>query len=183
MTSHIRHHLNAPSDQSYKERRAWHQEDFKTKPSALHLVMMRTRHLDTADVILSQCVSQHVCVWALITCVWRWFFFICSLKRLFHKQLCWGHWFGRQKPAFYFLSRRDASVTHTFKDHQWGRKTSVVVEGWKKEIGLNPGVPHTQKTHLFDPHVFKFYTFSFVRQWPRVTELLSVVLLSQCISL
>lgn len=43
-------------------------------------------------------------------------FFMRSLGRLFHKQLCWGHWFKWQKPVFYCLDthHRRLCQTHTY---------------------------------------------------------------------
>lgn len=162
MTTHTRHHLKALSDQSHKEKRTRHQEDFQTNPSAIHLVLMRTRHLDSTCVILSDCVSlcvyEHFIVY--INYMWGGFFlifFICSLEQLFHKQLCWGHWFRWQKPALYFRSRRDASVKHTHTH----TRSDIISEGGKhlswlkagKEMGLNPRVPHTH-TPFWSPHLW-----------------------------
>lgn len=42
-------------------KRTWHQVDFQTEPSAFHLVLMRTQHLDSTCVILFELVQLCVC--------------------------------------------------------------------------------------------------------------------------
>lgn len=141
------------------EKRTWHQVDYQTEPSAFHLVLMRTRHLDSTCVILFELVQLCVC-WCVnytLLCVHQLHvakrFITCSLEWLLHKQLCWGHWFKWQNP----VTPSNAHI-HT---QTWLHTSSVrkedICRGWRLEKKPNRTlVPHTHIDTL------NFKSFSFV---------------------